>query len=78
MWFASCELWYETFLNAKVKEQSIARSMLWHAMSVFTELKEERHNEEEFVDYAVAMLKCRYFDAYRIVDTVYTWQTSII
>lgn len=59
MWFASCELWYETFLNTRAKEQSIARGMLWHAMSVFNELKEECNSEEEFVDYAVTMLKCR-------------------
>ena len=62
MWFASCELWYETFLNTKVKEQSIAKSMLWHAMSVFNELKEERHSEAEFVDHAVTILKCRYVE----------------
>jgi len=76
MWFASCELWYQTFLNAKVKEQSVARSMLWHAISVFNELKEEHHSEEQFVDYAVAMLKCRCVDAYRMIDityTVYAW-----
>lgn len=60
MWFAVCELWYETFLNSKVKEQSIARSMLWHAITVFNELKEERHSEEEFVDHAITILKCRY------------------
>jgi len=28
-------------------------------MSVFEELKEERQSEEEFVDYAVAILKSR-------------------
>ena len=60
MWLASCELWYETFLNTEVKEQLAAKSMLWHAMSIFSELKEERHSEEEFVDHAVTILKCRY------------------
>ena len=65
MWLASCELWYETFLNTEVKEQLVAKSMLWHAMSIFNELKEERHSEEEFVDHVVTILKCRYiFDAY--------------
>ena len=60
MWLGSCELWYETFLNTEVKEQLVAKSMLWHAMSIFNELKEERHSEEEFVDHAVTILKCRY------------------
>ena len=60
MWLASCELWYEIFLNTTIKEQLVAKSMLWHAMSVFNELKEERHSEEEFVDHAVTILKCRY------------------
>lgn len=38
----------------------MGRNMLWHAMSVFNELKEERHGEEEFVDHVVTILKCRY------------------
>lgn len=73
MWFAACELWYETFLNAKVKEQLVAKSMLWHAMSVFSELKEERHSEEEFVDHVVTILKCRYILMHilEIMDVTY-------
>lgn len=73
MWFAVCELWYETFLNAKVREQSTARSMLWHAMTVFNELKEERRSEEDFVNHTVTILKCRYIviHTYRMMNTTH-------